>query len=123
MNELLIEGLSAMLIGMGTVLSFLCLMIISMFIMSKIVRKLNEIFPEAVPEVAGANKKVSNGDDSEVAAAIIAAMYRKAWISSRESWLEFITSIHELPFTIHAVQKFKNIYVKWRNKKWQNKLK
>ena len=75
MNELLIEGLSAMLIGMGTVLSFLCLMIISMFFMSKIVRKLNEIFPEALPVPAG-NKKVIASDDSEIAAAIVAAMAR-----------------------------------------------
>jgi len=77
MNELLIEGLSAMLIGMGTVLSFLCLMIISMFIMSKVVRKLNEIFPEAVPIAAPVNKKSASGDDSEVAAAIVAAMFSK----------------------------------------------
>jgi sodium pump decarboxylase gamma subunit len=76
MNELLIEGLSAMLIGMGTVLSFLCLMIISMFIMSKVVRKLNEIFPEAVPQTVSV-KKASSGDDSEIAAAIVAAMFRK----------------------------------------------
>ena len=74
MNELLIEGLSAMLIGMGTVLSFLCLMIIFMFFMSRIVKKLNEIFPEAVP--AGINvKKQTSNDDSEVAAAIVAAMF------------------------------------------------
>ena len=76
MNNLLIEGLSAMLIGMGTVLSFLCLMIISMFIMSSVVRKLNKIFPEAVPQ--GVNvKKVSASDESEIAAAIVAAMFRK----------------------------------------------
>ena len=75
MNELLMEGLSAMLIGMGTVLSFLCLMIISMNIMSFIVRKLNVIFPEAVPQTVS-SKKVSSGDDSEIAAAIIAAMFR-----------------------------------------------
>ena len=75
MNELLVEGLSAMLIGMGTVLSFLCLMIISMFIMSKVVRRLNEIFPEAVTATTA---KVSvKSDDSEVAAAIAAAMFRK----------------------------------------------
>ena len=79
MNELLIEGLSAMLIGMGTVLSFLCLMIISMFIMSKVVRILNKIFPEAVPQTAGAVKKTVASDDSEIAAAIVAAMFRK-WI-------------------------------------------
>jgi len=76
MNELLIEGLSAMLIGMGTVLSFLCLMIVSMTIMSKVVRRLNEIFPEAIPAAAGANKKFSSSDDSEIAAAIVAAMFR-----------------------------------------------
>ena len=66
-----------MLIGMGTVLSFLCLMIISMFFMSKIVRKLNEIFPEAVPANVGVKKAVAAGDDSEVAAAIVAAMFGK----------------------------------------------
>lgn len=76
MNNLLLEGLSAMLIGMGTVLSFLCLMILAMFIMSKTVRKLNEIFPEAVPQVAGANKSIAKNDDSEIAAAIVAAMFR-----------------------------------------------
>ena len=76
MNELLIEGLSAMLIGMGTVLSFLCLMIISMFIMSKVVRKLNEIFPEAVPATANVKASAKSGDDSEIAAAIVAAMFR-----------------------------------------------
>ena len=78
MNELLIEGLSAMLIGMGTVLSFLCLMIVSMTIMSKVVRKLNEIFPEALPQTAGTPKKISSGDDSEIAAAIVAAIFKKA---------------------------------------------
>ena len=76
MNELLLEGLSAMLIGMGTVLSFLCLMIIAMFIMSKAVEKLNEIFPEAVPQTANGTKKVSSGDDFEIALAIVSAMFR-----------------------------------------------
>ncbi len=77
MNNLLLEGLSAMLIGMGTVLSFLCLMICAMFCMSKIVRKLNEIFPEAVQQVAGSAKKIASGDDSEIAAAIVAAMFKR----------------------------------------------
>lgn len=77
MTELLIEGLSAMLIGMGTVFSFLCLMIFSMFFMSKIIRKLNQIFPEVVPVQAGKTKKTVNSDDSEIAAAIVAAMFKK----------------------------------------------
>ena len=77
MNELFLEGLSAMLIGMGTVLSFLCLMIVSMHVMSACVKKLNEIFPEAVPQIAGSAKKIASGDDSEIAAAIVAALFKK----------------------------------------------
>ena len=78
MNELLVQGVSVMCIGMGTVLAFLCITILSMFVMSSVVRKLNTIFPEAVPQVAGSRgKKISISDDSEVAAAIVAAMFKK----------------------------------------------
>ena len=78
MNETLLQGVSVMLIGMGTVVTFLCITIVSMFIMSAVVGKLNQIFPEAAPAVAGGAKKiVASGDDSEVAAAIVAAMFRK----------------------------------------------
>ena len=78
MNETLIQGISVMCIGMGTVVAFLCTTIIAMFVMSAIVGKLNQIFPEVVPAVAGGAKKtVSSGDDSEVAAAIIAAIFKK----------------------------------------------
>ena len=76
MNELLVQGVSVMCIGMGTVLAFLCITILSMFIMSSVVRKLNTIFPEAVPQVAGAKRAVST-DDSEIAAAIVAAMFKR----------------------------------------------
>lgn len=76
MSGLILEGLSAMLIGMGTVLFFLCLMIVSMFIMSAVVKRLNEIFPEAVPQAAG-TKKITSSNDEEIAAAIVAAMFRK----------------------------------------------
>ena len=75
MIEVLIEGLSAMVIGMGTVLLFLCLMIFSMSIMSKAVSKLNEIFPEAIPQ--GANAKRAVAGDSEIAAAVVAALFSK----------------------------------------------
>lgn len=74
MNELLVQGVSVMCIGMGTVLAFLCITILSMFVMSNVVKKLNTIFPEAVPQVAGAKRAVAT-DDSEIAAAIVAAMF------------------------------------------------
>ena len=69
------EGFSMMLVGMGTVLIFLCIMICAMFIMSAAVKKINEIFPEPVAVVPGA-KKQTKSDDSEIAAAIVAAMFR-----------------------------------------------
>ena len=78
MNETLMQGVSVMLIGLGTVVAFLCVTIISMFVMSFIVGKLNQIFPEAVPAVAGGAKKaITSSDDSEVAAAIVAALFKK----------------------------------------------
>jgi len=75
-SELWIQGLVAMCIGMGTVLSFLCLMIIVMHIMSAIVKKLNLIFPEVIVQPAGV-KKVSSSNDEEIAVAILSAMFRK----------------------------------------------
>ena len=78
MNETIMQGVSVMLIGMGTVVAFLCITIISMFVMSFVVGKLNKLFPEAAPAVAGGVKKaVASNDDSEVAAAIVAALFRK----------------------------------------------
>ena len=78
MNETLIQGLSVMCIGMGTVIAFLCITIASMHVMSAVVGKLNQIFPEAVPAVTGGAKKVAkSNDDNEIAAAIVAAMFKK----------------------------------------------
>ncbi|MEE3350298.1 MAG: OadG family transporter subunit [Candidatus Gastranaerophilaceae bacterium] len=75
-SELWIQGLVAMCIGMGTVLSFLCLMIFAMHIMSAIVKKLNLIFPEVIAQPAGV-KKVASSNDEEIAVAILSAMFRK----------------------------------------------
>lgn len=75
-SELWIQGLVAMCIGMGTVLSFLCLMIVTMHVMSAVVKKLNVIFPEVIPQPAG-TKKVSASNDEEIAVAILSAMFRK----------------------------------------------
>lgn len=77
MNELLAQGIAVMCIGMGTVLAFLCITILSMHIMSRVVKKLNEIFPEAVPQVAGSAKVVKSNDDENVAVAILAAVLKK----------------------------------------------
>ena len=77
MNELLAQGIAVMCIGMGTVLAFLCITILSMFIMSKVVRKLNEIFPEVIPQPAGGRAKKSIADDVEIAVAILSAMFKK----------------------------------------------
>ena len=78
MNGLLIQGVSVMCIGMGTVVMFLCMTILAMHVMSAVVGKLNQLFPEAVPAVAGGAKKtVASNDDSEIAAAIVAALFRK----------------------------------------------
>lgn len=78
MNELLAQGIAVMCIGMGTVLAFLCITILSMFIMSAVVRKLNTIFPEVIPQPAGGRaRKASASDDAEIAVAILSAMFKK----------------------------------------------
>ena len=78
MNETLMQGVSLMLIGMGTVVAFLCITIMSMFVMSFVVGKLNQLFPETVPATVGGVKKVAtSNDDSEVAAAIVAAIFKR----------------------------------------------
>lgn len=75
MNETLLEGLTLLGIGMGFVLSFLCVMIVAMTIMSRVVGYLNEIFPEVV-EVAE-RKSVSTDDGAAIALAIAAAKFRR----------------------------------------------
>lgn len=77
MNSTLIEGAMVMAMGMGTVLTFLCLTILSMVVMSTVVGYLNKIFPEVVAEPAGAKVKKASSNDEEIAAAIVAAMFRK----------------------------------------------
>lgn len=78
MNDLTLleQGVAVMCVGMGTVLTFLCTMIVSMFIMGKVVGKLNELFPVAAPQAAGAPKTVASDDDEAVAVAILTAMIK-----------------------------------------------
>ncbi len=72
-----ILGFTLMGIGMGTVLTFLCVLIGSMRIMSTIVLYLNKIFPEKVETVQKAVKKVVSNDDEAIAVALAAIMARK----------------------------------------------
>ena len=51
MNETLVAGLTLMGLGMGFVLSFLCILIAGMFGMSAVVGYLNKLFPEKVEVV------------------------------------------------------------------------
>lgn len=76
MSETLMNGLVLLCLGMGFVLSFLCILIASMHIMSSIVRYLNTIFPEVV-EVAEKKSVKTLGDDAVIALAIAAAKFRK----------------------------------------------
>lgn len=77
MNEnLWLIGIQMMILGMGIVLSFLCILVFAMGIMSKVVGYLNKIFPEAVEEIKKTVKKVAE-DDSVVAAVIAAVLSRK----------------------------------------------
>lgn len=77
MNQNLIEGLSAMCIGMGTVLMFLCMLIVAMIVMSAVVTYLNKICPEAVTTPSGAKQKKSSSNDEEIAVAILSAIMKK----------------------------------------------
>lgn len=73
MNSTLTDGLSIMLIGMGTVLCFLCILIFSMYIMSAVVKYLNKLFPE----VTAATSSVKTNNDDCIALAVAAAFNRK----------------------------------------------
>ena len=77
MNETLVQGLAVMLVGLGTVLTFLCITIASMFVMAKVVGKLNEIFPELVPQTAGASANAASNDEEGIAVAILSALLKK----------------------------------------------
>ena len=74
--QLLNQGLILMLIGMGVVFSFLCILVFAMGVMSKIVGYLNKIFPELTNSVTKPVKR-TNASDEEAIAAAIAIAYAK----------------------------------------------
>lgn len=76
MNETLMAGLTLMGLGMGFVLSFLCILIAGMFGMSAVVGYLNKLFPEKVEVVEKKSAKSTN-DDAAIAVAIAAILARK----------------------------------------------
>ena len=70
---LLKEGAIIMAIGMGTVFFFLIIMIGTMNLNEVILRYIGKYFPEEVPEVKTAKKKVESNDE-EIALAIACAL-------------------------------------------------
>ena len=78
--ELLSEGSILMVIGMGTVFSFLCILICSMFVVSRVVGFLNKIFPEAVVELNTSKKSSSSSNDDEIALAIACAVKERGGV-------------------------------------------
>lgn len=78
MSENLMVGLSLMILGMGFVLAFLCILIASMCGMSAIVRYLNKVFPEKVEVVEKKSaSKVAVKEDEAVAVALAAIMSKR----------------------------------------------
>ena len=76
--ELLNQGLIAMGIGMGVVLSFLIVLIVAMVVMSSVVGYLNKIFPEVIAAPAKTKSKAATNvkDDEQIAVAIAAVLAR-----------------------------------------------
>ena len=68
------EGLVIMLTGMGVVFSFLIILIFSMLIMANIMKVLNKLFPEVVPEQKVSKPKRQGKDEEEIAIAIALAV-------------------------------------------------
>ena len=68
------EGCILMATGMGTVFSFLIILLFAVSCMSKFVCYLNKIFPEPVKTVSAPVKAVNN--DVEIAIAIASAKRR-----------------------------------------------
>ena len=64
------EGLFIMLLGVGFVLAFLCIMIFGMIVMSKVVGYLNQLFPEQVFVAEKPSKRSASSDDEAIAVAL-----------------------------------------------------
>ncbi len=74
MENLVFEGFKFMILGMGTVFSFLILMILAMNLQSFIIHK---FFPEPVAATPGSTAKNDKNKDAKVAAISAAIMHHK----------------------------------------------
>ena len=74
MISVLDEGLVIMLTGMGVVFGFLIILIFSMLIMANVIKVINKVFPEVVPEQKAAKPKRQGKDEEEIAIAIAVAL-------------------------------------------------
>ena len=75
--SLLEDGIIILCIGMGGVFAFLVIMVWSMNIMSVVIKKINNIFPEEIAEENKYSKKNKLSSDSEIALAIALAYSRR----------------------------------------------
>ena len=69
--HMLEEGLIVTAMGMGTVLSFLIILIVSMSLIYKVLLTINKFFPEVVVEATPV-KKAAASSDEEIAIALAA---------------------------------------------------
>ncbi len=74
---LLEDGMIILCIGMGVVFAFLVIMVWAMNIMAVVIKKINNIFPEEIPETNKYSQKNKTSSDSEVALAIALAYSQK----------------------------------------------
>ena len=72
MENLVFEGFKFMLLGMGTVFSFLVLMIVAMNLQSYIIHK---FFPEPIPTADSSSSKTNKS--AKIAAATAAIMHHQ----------------------------------------------
>ena len=71
MNPQLMDGVSAMFVGMSVVFSFLIILVFAISITTNVVNWLNKVFPTKEPQAKAVKKQTT--DDSEIALAIALA--------------------------------------------------
>ncbi len=71
MNPQLMDGVSAMFVGMSVVFSFLIILVFAISITTNVVNWLNKVFPPKEPQPKAVKKQTT--DESEIALAIALA--------------------------------------------------